>query len=1244
MILASFYMVLKKFFATGYWRYSVFFCLLLALFPALAKAESRSESGYGHTVLLLNSYHQGFSWSDGIYKGFSERIEQAGVSIDLQVEYLDTKRYTADEMFPLMAMLLARKGTQRFDAIVVTDNNALSFLMKYRQSHFAGIPVVFVGINAFSKEMIGADKLITGIVEPAAPDANFQLLLEMHPDLKEVVLLSDATPTGLAEQLHFSQAAAKYASLFSVRSISDWSLPELKAELTALDRGSVVFRLPLHRDRTGLSMSLKESIAFLLENSSVPVYSAWDTAIAEGLVGGYVATSALQGVAAADYLLDILKGRAISELPIMHEPPAEPVFNLDAFKRFAIDQTLIPQGSVTLNAAPVAALSGYMIIAIVFLLVVLAAAIFQWWGKKRELLSLSDEFGQVVDETLLLRTLMDSNPDHIYAKDVNGRYLDCNQSFAKLLGHPRDEIIGKRVEDFFKETNVTLTNEQDALVFEQNEVVVKNIWIRRNDGADQLIECIKAPLRNVEGKVIGLLAVNRDITSRYFENALLTQNTHVLDMLIRGASLNNIFAEIVRGIESVYVNSMCSISLLDKDKKNLMHGAAPSLPAFFTEAIEGLAIGEDVGSCGTAATTGKLVIVDDIQSDPYWKNFKELAARANLASCWSQPIFGSTQEILGTFAIYHPYPLAPNNDHIAMMEQASQLVSLALERKQVEGDLQKLSRAVEQSPTMVLITDEKGEIEYVNEEFTEVTGYSLDEIKGQTPSILNAGETEPDFYTDMWKVILSGHDWHGEIRNKTKSGQPYWSMLSISPILDDEQKITHFIGVSEDISTKKKTLEQIEQLAFYDPLTRLGNRRLFKEQLAVELKKALRNNTIFALFYLDLDDFKQINDTLGHDVGDALLQTIADRLRSALRNSDLIARIGGDEFIVMLPDVSGSAEVGLVATKVLQAISKPMILNGGEVKATVSVGITMAPTDGDDWAVLMKNADLAMYRAKRLGRNNFQFFTGEMNDEVVNRASMEKQLRSALQNHEFCIHYQPQWTIMGELQPVCFEALVRWDHPERGRVSPAEFIPIAEELGLIVELGEWVLNEACRQGRQLLDSGHSIRMAVNLSMRQFFDPELLSKIKAALEKYDFPASLLELEITESMIMEEVDVVVDTLHQLKDLGVSLAIDDFGTGYSSLSYLKRLPFDHLKVDGSFVRDIPHDKNDMEITSAVIAMAHKLGLKVIAEGIETHEQLAFLRENGCEMGQGYLLARPAPLEEITKFLDVEMDSQAD
>ncbi|SIS45121.1 ABC transporter substrate binding protein [Neptunomonas antarctica] len=1210
----------------------------MTLVTANTDASPRSK------VLVINSYHHGFPWSDGIYQGLSKVLEESGLAVDLQVEYLDTKRYSVDSMFPLMASVLAVKNKGHIDAILVTDNNALNFLLRYRSSHFAGIPVVFVGINFYSDTIIENDTLITGIAETTAPDANFQLILTLHPDVKEIVLLSDSTTSGLAEQAIFSQAAEKYASRFSIKSISDWTWSELKQLLTELEPGSVVFRLPLHSDNTGLSISLKESVGILLERTAVPIYSAWDTAIAEGLLGGYVATSTLQGQVAAEYLLDILKGRPVSELPIIIDSPTEPVFNGRAMQHFEIDQALVPENSVILDPEPVGERLVYLIISLIILLTGLGFFVYQWLTKKQELVSLNDELDHVIDKSLLLRALMDSNPDHIYAKGLDGSYIDFNQSFTEFVGRPREEILGRRVEDFFADININLTNEQDAQVFLKGQVNTKEIWVPRREGVDQLIECIKTPLKNPDGKVIGLLAVNRNITRRYFENALLKQNTRVLDMLIRGVPLNNILNEIVKGIEGVYANSLCSILLMAKDKKHLVHGAAPSLPEFYIEAINGIAIGKGVGSCGTAAAIGKLVVVGDIQNHPYWVDFKELALKAGLASCWSQPIIGSGDEVLGTFAIYYRHLHEPSVDHIAMMEQASQLVSLVLERKHVEGDLQKISRALEQSPTMVLITDETGKIEYVNEEFTEVSGYFLNEIRGLTPAILNAGETDPEFYKEMWAVIQAGNDWHGEVLNRTKAGQSYWSMLSISPILDESKKITHYIGVSEDISAKKQTQKQIEQLAFYDPLTRLGNRRLFKEQLEVELKKAKRNSTIFALFYLDLDNFKQINDTLGHDAGDGLLMAIADRLRSTLRNSDLIARLGGDEFIVLLPNVSGPAEVGTVAQKLLKSINMPISLGGSDIKATVSMGITMAPSDGDDWAVLMKNADLAMYRAKSKGRNNFQLFTQEMNIEVINRANMEQQLRSALKNKEFCVHYQPQWTIMSELLPVCLEALVRWDHPQRGRVSPAEFIPIAEELGLIVELGEWVLNESCRQGRQLIDAGHAIRIAVNLSMRQFFDPELLNKITAALTLHNFPASMLELEITESMIIEDVDVVVDTLHQLKHLGVSLAIDDFGTGYSSLSYLKRLPFDHLKVDASFVRDIPHDKNDMEITSAVIAMAHKLGLKVIAEGIETHEQMAFLRENNCEMGQGYLLARPASLEEIMKYIDVEMDSSSD
>jgi diguanylate cyclase (GGDEF)-like protein/PAS domain S-box-containing protein len=560
------------------------------------------------------------------------------------------------------------------------------------------------------------------------------------------------------------------------------------------------------------------------------------------------------------------------------------------------------------------------------------------------------------------------------------------------------------------------------------------------------------------------------------------------------------------------------------------------------------------------------------------------------------------------------------------------VVDVGAQRDQ-ELQLKMLSSAVEQSGTMVMITNQDGDIEYVNPKFCDVTEYAREEVIGSNVSMLRSEETDSEQVTDIWGTVSFGDDWQGEILTRKKSGEAFWSLMTISAIKNEKGPVSHFVMVCEDVSQLKEAHRKMEQLAYVDTLTGLANRLLFRDRLEQVLKSIQRNETQAALLYLDLDQFKRINDSLGHDMGDALLMQVAERLRQCVRHQDTVARMGGDEFVILLTDVGGTAGVSAVARKIMQAIAMPFTMLTHEMIVTPSIGITLAPDDSLNADILLKNADLAMYRAKSMGRNNYQFFTEEMNSRVLDRLLIENQLRHAIENGELELRYQPQKAIEGgELTGV--EALVRWRHPERGLLSPAHFIDVAEETGLVVPLGEWVLKNACREWRAAEISGvPQLKLSVNLSARQFRDPELVDMIQNILDLTGFKPINLELEITETTLMEYLEHAIQVLDRLKALGISISIDDFGTGYSSLNYLKRLPIDALKIDQTFIREIPQDKDDMEISAAVIAMAHKLGLKVIAEGVETQEQWEFLKRNLCDIGQGYLVGKPVTAKQFIK-----------
>ncbi|HSN45182.1 MAG TPA: EAL domain-containing protein [Casimicrobiaceae bacterium] len=567
---------------------------------------------------------------------------------------------------------------------------------------------------------------------------------------------------------------------------------------------------------------------------------------------------------------------------------------------------------------------------------------------------------------------------------------------------------------------------------------------------------------------------------------------------------------------------------------------------------------------------------------------------------------------------------------VARVPGTGELVTWVLDitgRKEAEDSLRQAAVVYESTAEGVMITGVDGRIVGVNRAFTEITGYTKEEALGRSPAMLRSGRHDRAFYDALWRRLLAGENWQGEVWNRRKSGEVYPEWLAISGVRDGTGTLVSFVAVFSDISQLKRSAEQLHHLAHYDALTDLPNRTLFNSRVAHALEGASRHDRKLALLFLDVDRFKNVNDSLGHPIGDELLLRIAQRLRARLRAEDTLARLGGDEFAVLMESIDGPEDAAALAQSILDNLAAPFALSGGrEVYATVSIGIALYPGSAPHVNQLISDADAAMYKAKEGGRNTFRLYTESLTRLARERLDLEANLRRALANEEFLLEFQPQVRLAdGAL--LGFEALVRWDSPQ-GRIPPDGFIPLAEDTGLIVPLGEFVSRAACRQARRWRDQGHrNFTIAINLSPRQFRQPDLAGSIRRMLADAGLPGEALELEITESAITESPDEAIVTLRGLKALGLRIAIDDFGTGYSSLAALKRFPIDTLKIDRSFIAGLGDDADDREIVTAIIAMGRNMGMAVMAEGVETRAQRDFLRNHGCDFAQGYLFARPLP-----------------
>jgi diguanylate cyclase (GGDEF)-like protein/PAS domain S-box-containing protein len=561
--------------------------------------------------------------------------------------------------------------------------------------------------------------------------------------------------------------------------------------------------------------------------------------------------------------------------------------------------------------------------------------------------------------------------------------------------------------------------------------------------------------------------------------------------------------------------------------------------------------------------------------------------------------------------------------------RSNQALNTEIERRKQQENELRIAATTFQSHEAIIVTDAKGAILRVNNAFNKITGYSADEVIGRQPDFMSSAHQAPGFIQALIQALARDNQWQGEILNRRKNGDVFPEWLTVTGVRDEQDRLVNYVAIFSDISEQKAAEREIHELAFYDPLTSLPNRRLLLDRLKQEIAAAKRQNYYGSLFFLDLDHFKTLNDSRGHQVGDELLIQVAKRLKSIIRDEDTACRLGGDEFIVMVPGrysllSQATSHAAMLAEKILYTINQPFTVQGSEHHFSTSIGVTLFPEVADQPEAVIQQADTAMYRAKESGRNGISFYRPSMQETADRRLTLEKEIRQALKQRQFLLHYQPQVDHHGKV--VSAEALIRWQHPEKGMISPAEFIPVAEDTQLILPIGEWVMCEACRQIKAWDEQDLSIHhVAVNVSSRQFRQTDFVDQVKRILVDSELSAERLVIELTEGCVISDIDDTVEKMRDLQTLGVKTSIDDFGIGYSSLSYLKKLPISQLKIDQSFVRDIASDPNDAVIVETIINMAKNLGLHVIAEGVETQEQMIFLRNKGCLSYQGYYTGRP-------------------
>lgn len=832
-------------------------------------------------------------------------------------------------------------------------------------------------------------------------------------------------------------------------------------------------------------------------------------------------------------------------------------------------------------------------------------------------------------ESNLLRALSGHTLDLIYAKDTAGRFTFANMALARMIGVTSpDEVVGKTDFDFNPPEVAQKYYDDDQAIIRSGQSLVdyEEFLVDSTAGESRWHSTTKVPIRDNAEEIVGIVGITRDITAAKQAESENRQLNVELEQRVteRTAELQELSEALVA-------------------ERNLMRTLIDTVPdmIYVKDKQSNFLLANDSVARIVGKTHQELIGKNDFDFFP-----KQLAQRffddetAIIDS--GEPMLSQEEPVLDKKTGEARWLLTSK---IPLRNAAGAIVGLIgagrdiTERREIEIAL---SESEERFRSLTELSSDWYWEQDQNLRFVSMTdgnaksGYGNHEVTGKTLQELPDTTILSDSWSKYEALLAEQKPFRDlELRHDRPKKQASYISLSGLPVFTSDSQFRGYRGIGRDITERKISEERIRYYATHDSLTALPNRFMFTELLNAALASARRHERKLAVLFIDLDRFKNINDTLGHEAGDKLLSKMAKRLKKTLRSSDVIGRLGGDEFVILVPELEDPRQAAAIARKVLSAAVKPVIVLGQECRVTASVGICIFPDGADSEQELMKNADIAMYRAKEEGKNTFQFYSEKIKARSLERLILENNLRSALERNEFFLHYQAKRDLQtGEIVGV--EALVRWRHPDLGVVSPAQFIPLAEETGLIVLIGRWVLKTACAQNMAWQKEGlPPICMAVNLSMRQSFDDGLIEDVATVLKETGMPPELLELEITEGMVMQDTERAISILTEIKKLGVRLAIDDFGVGYSSLSQIKKFPIDTLKVDGSFIRDIPQNMEDRAITEAIIAMGKTLSLTVIAEGVETEEQETFLREHACDQSQGFLFSRPIPPEKFSDLM---------